>query len=170
MNFTTILDSPFGPLTLVSDGAAIVALAFDGRVESARLQGPFVEDDDAQPFERARRELREYFAGRRTQFGIPLAPCGTPFQQRVWEALRRIPFGATSSYRDIARAVGAPDAVRAVGAANGRNPIAIVVPCHRVIGSDGTLTGYAGGLDRKRALLELEGAAAWSSEKQRQLL
>ena len=105
----------------------------------------------------ARRQLTEYFAGDRHEFDLELAPGGTPFQQAVWRALRTIPFGATCSYSDIARRIGRPTAVRAVGAANGRNPIAIVVPCHRVIGRSGALTGYAGGLDRKRRLLEHEG-------------
>lgn len=102
------------------------------------------------------RQLDEYFAGRRRAFELELAPEGTPFQQRVWRELRAIPFGATISYRQLAERLGQPSAMRAVGAANGRNPIPIVVPCHRVIGRDGTLTGYAGGLERKRFLLELE--------------
>ncbi|MCA8974064.1 MAG: methylated-DNA--[protein]-cysteine S-methyltransferase [Planctomycetes bacterium] len=104
----------------------------------------------------ARRQLAEYFAGRRREFELPLAPRGTPFQLEVWAALRTIPFGSTCSYADIAARIGRPNAVRAVGAANGRNPIAIIVPCHRVIGRDGSLTGYAGGLDRKRRLLQHE--------------
>lgn len=105
----------------------------------------------------ARRQLSEYFAGRRRRFELHLAPRGTPFQQRVWSALLEIPFGTTCSYSEIAARIGRPTAVRAVGAANGRNPIAIVVPCHRVIGRSGALTGYAGGLDTKRRLLEHEG-------------
>ena len=103
--------------------------------------------------------LEAYFAGRAVDFDIPLAPAGTPFQQAVWQALRGIPYGATASYAEIARHIGRPRAVRAVGLANARNPIAIIVPCHRVIGADGTLTGYAGGLERKQALLELESRA-----------
>jgi methylated-DNA-[protein]-cysteine S-methyltransferase len=106
--------------------------------------------------------LARYFAGENVPFAHPLAPHGTPFQRDVWNALLRIPYGATTSYAAIARDVGRPAAVRAVGAANGRNPIAIIVPCHRVIGADGTLTGYAGGLDRKRALLALEQRAAFA--------
>ena len=102
--------------------------------------------------------MLEYFAGRRRQFDLPLAPVGTPFQRAVWNALAAIPWGALRSYADIARAIERPTAVRAVGAANGRNPLPIVVPCHRVIGSNGTLTGFAGGLDIKRQLLELEGS------------
>jgi len=108
----------------------------------------------------ARRQLTEYFAGSRRAFDLPLAAGGTPFQQRVWDALRRIPYGETISYGELARRIGKPTASRAVGAANGRNPIAIVVPCHRVIGADGTLIGYGGGLPVKEALLALERRAA----------
>lgn len=108
----------------------------------------------------ARRQLTEYFAGRRRAFDLPLAAGGTLFQQRVWDALRRIPYGETISYGELARRIGRPTASRAVGAANGRNPIAIVVPCHRVIGADGTLIGYGGGLPVKEALLALERRAA----------
>ena len=108
----------------------------------------------------ARRQLTEYFAGARRAFDLPLAASGTPFQRRVWEALRRIPYGETISYGELARRIGKPTASRAVGAANGRNPIAIVVPCHRVIGADGTLIGYGGGLPVKEALLALERRAA----------
>lgn len=158
MRYTTTIESPLGPLTLVSDGAALTALEFDDRAAGAKGEGPRVRDDDAPPFPQARRELGEYFAGSRTVFDVPIAPSGTAFQRRVWEALLRIPCGSTASYGEIARAVGSPDAVRAVGAANGRNPIAIVVPCHRVIGKDGSLTGFGGGIETKRALLELEGA------------
>jgi methylated-DNA-[protein]-cysteine S-methyltransferase len=111
------------------------------------------------PLPEVRRQLGEYFAGRRRDFDLPLAPRGTDFERRVWEALLAIPFGETRTYAEIARAIGHPDACRAVGRANGRNPIPIVIPCHRVIGSDGSLTGFGGGLDLKRLLLEHEGAA-----------
>lgn len=107
--------------------------------------------------EQAQDELSEYFEGRRKQFSVPLSAQGTDFQERVWKALSRIPYGATRSYSDIAREVGTPKAMRAVGAANGRNPLAIIVPCHRVIASDGTLGGYAGGLPMKVRLLQIEG-------------
>jgi methylated-DNA-[protein]-cysteine S-methyltransferase len=106
--------------------------------------------------DRAARELDEYLAGTRRSFDLPLAPRGTPFQRAVWEALTAIPYGTTATYAQLATAVGRPAAVRAVGQANGRNPIAVVVPCHRVVGADGSLTGYAGGTDRKAALLDLE--------------
>jgi methylated-DNA-[protein]-cysteine S-methyltransferase len=156
MDFTTSVASPVGRLVLVSDGTALTAVLFADSPDAPRRTGACAVDPDAAPFPEARRELEEYFAGRRTHFEIPLAPRGTPFQLRVWEALRRIPHGSTRTYGEVARALGSPRAVRAVGGANRRNPLAIVVPCHRVIGSDGTLTGYAGGLARKRALLHLE--------------
>jgi methylated-DNA-[protein]-cysteine S-methyltransferase len=110
------------------------------------------------------RQLTEYFSRRRTEFQLPLAPHGTDFQLRVWKALEQIPYGETRSYSEIARIIGAPDAVRAVGAANGRNPLPIVVPCHRVIGANGSLTGFGGGLPLKKLLLELESrnASLWT--------
>ena len=156
MNYTTTVDSPVGTLLLVSDGAALTALHFGGVRDAGRPAGTSIANDAAAPFPQARQELAEYFAGRRAEFTVPLAPGGTPFQARVWEALRRIPHGATASYAEIARAVGSPGGARAVGTACRRNPLAIIVPCHRVIGSDRTLTGYAGGLARKKRLLELE--------------
>ena len=112
----------------------------------------------AAKLETVKRQIAQYFAGERRTFTLPLAPVGTAFQQRVWGALQKIPYGETRTYADIARAVGRPQGFRAVGMANNRNPIAIVVPCHRVIASDGTLCGYGGGLDVKRKLLQLEGA------------
>ena len=153
MEFTTTIDTPVGELLLVSDGIALTAILFDRPRGSSGRTGAGVA-----PFPQARRQLAEYFAGRRRDFQIPLAPVGTPFQRRVWDALRRIPHGSTATYQEIARAVGSPRAARAVGAANACNPLAIVVPCHRVIRSDGALGGYAGGTGRKAALLNLEAA------------
>ena len=153
MNFD-MMESPVGELLIVADDVAVRMISFDkGELsgETAkgwRRGGALVAE--------ARRQLGEYFQGRRRQFDLPLAPSGTPFQLRAWQALRDIPYGATRSYGEQARAMGQPRAVRAVGAANGRNPIAIVVPCHRVIGGDGKLTGYGGGLDVKQYLLDLE--------------
>jgi methylated-DNA-[protein]-cysteine S-methyltransferase len=115
----------------------------------------------------AERQLREYFAGERTRFELPLEPRGSEFQQKVWRALRKIPFGKTRSYLDLAKTVGSPKACRAVGAANRENPLSIVVPCHRVIGANGTLTGYAGGLEKKSTLLALEARAAGSMKVER---
>jgi methylated-DNA-[protein]-cysteine S-methyltransferase len=109
-----------------------------------------------EPFADVRRQLCEYFDGERDAFDLPLEMSGTPFQRRVWQALQQIPYGETTTYGELARRMGRPAASRAVGLANGRNPIAVIVPCHRVIGSDGSLTGYGGGLERKRLLLDLE--------------
>jgi methylated-DNA-[protein]-cysteine S-methyltransferase len=144
--------SPIGPLTLHSDGAALTALEFD-QPRYPLLPVPAGNDT---VLVQARRELDAYFAGKLKTFAVPLAPRGTPFQLKVWAALRAIPYGATRSYGQQAAAIGQPKAVRAVGLANGRNPIAIIVPCHRVIGANGALTGFGGGLERKQALLDLE--------------
>ena len=150
------IDSPVGPLLLVVSERGLVALEFDrgkvkeGWLESAKETAPYA------------RELKEYFAGRRRSFDLTLDIRGTEFQKRCWQELLKIPYGETRSYAEIARAMGNPTAVRAVGLANGQNPIAIIVPCHRVIGSDGSLTGYGGGLETKRKLLELEGALSGS--------
>jgi methylated-DNA-[protein]-cysteine S-methyltransferase len=151
MNYL-LFDSPLGILRLVSDGTALTAIEMPPLAEPAETM---IEHADA-VLCRARDQLAEYFAGRRRHFDLPLAAAGTPFQQRVWQALAAIPYGELRSYRDIARAIGKPAAVRAVGGANGRNPLPIVVPCHRVIGSDGSLTGFGGGLPAKRRLLALE--------------
>ena len=146
------LDSPIGQLRLVSNGRALVRIEFEGRHSA---DGEPQEDP---VLNKTIDQLREYFAGKRQRFSVPVEPGGTDFQNRVWEALKAIPYGELRSYRDIADEIGNLKAVRAVGAANGRNPIPIVVPCHRVIGSNGQLTGFAGGLSTKQALLELEGA------------
>ncbi len=153
MNYQ-LLDTPIGTLRLVSTGRQLAAIQFPGR---HRERPGEVEARDP-VLDTCAGQLREYFAGRRTRFDLPLAPGGTAFQQSVWRALAQIPYGELRSYADIAAAIGRPAAVRAVGAANGRNPLPIVVPCHRVIGSDGSLTGFAGGLDIKRRLLALERA------------
>jgi len=151
--FTT-LPSPVGPLTLVAAGDDdLVGLYFDDDPNGAP-RADWVRD--ARRLRPAAAQLAEYFAGKRTRFDLRLAPQGTAFQRAVWAALLRIPYGETASYGDIARAIGKPAAARAIGGANHRNPIAIVIPCHRVIGADGSLTGYGGGLDHKRLLLALE--------------
>ncbi len=149
---STIHDSPVGPLTLHSNGAAITGLEFDH--PKYHLE-PSPRGND-RVLDTARRELDRYFAGKLQAFTAPLAPKGTPFQLRVWAALQKIPYGATRTYGQQAAAIGQPKAVRAVGLANGRNPIAIIIPCHRVIGADGGLTGFGGGIARKRLLLDLE--------------
>ena len=144
-------DSPVGPLTLVSNGARLVGLHFAGWSPPAHA----VRNADS-VLTAACSQLDAYFSHRLTAFAVPLGLNGTPFQLRVWTALSEIPFGQTLSYGQLARAVGRPSASRAVGAANGRNPIAIIVPCHRVVGADGSLTGFGGGIERKRLLLNLE--------------
>lgn len=148
------MESPLGDLLIVADESALTMISFSrgrypGKVEDGWRRGGTVLVE-------ARRQLDEYFAARRKDFHLSLAPTGTPFQLRAWRALQDIPYGQTRSYGEQARVLGQPAAVRAVGAANGRNPIPIVIPCHRVIGGDGRLTGYAGGLDIKKHLLDLE--------------
>lgn len=153
-----LMESPIGTLTLVNTDGVL-----SGLYMSVFRHGPIADalgEQVRRGFEQAEAELREYFDRRRTEFTIPLAMEGTSFQKDVWRRLCAIPFGKTRTYGQIAEEIGNPKAVRAVGLANGRNPISIVVPCHRVIGSDGSLTGYGGGLERKKFLLDLEGALA----------
>lgn len=152
--------SPVGELTLVASERGLAAILWeDDDPKRVKLQ-PRAEQPEHPVLVEAARQLGEYFAGERTAFDLPLDFHGTDFQKAVWAQLLAIPFGETRSYAEVARAVGRPTAFRAVGAANGRNPISIVAPCHRVIGTNGTLTGFAGGLDGKALLLRLEGALA----------
>ena len=156
MNFQ-YLDSPIGTLRLVSNGTELVKIEFEGQ------HGGDAERECSDAVLAAcALQLHDYFTLRRRHFDLPLNATGTTFQQSVWRALADIPYGELRSYRDIAQTIGNPAAVRAVGAANGRNPLPIVVPCHRVIGSNGTLTGFAGGLETKKYLLQLEGALSGS--------
>lgn len=150
----TVVASPVGPLTLVADGPALSGLYLSD--QRHRPPGDAFGQRDDTILAGVRDQLAAYFAGTLQEFDIPLATCGTPFQSKVWQALRAVPYGNTCTYTELAAAVGRPTAVRAVGAANGRNPVCIVVPCHRVVGADRKLTGYAGGLERKRFLLDLE--------------
>ncbi len=166
MAYYDVIESPLGPLFMGGSVAGLHHIDFLG---DARDAGPLLARlaretgeraaRDAEAAGEAARQLRAYFRGERLRFDLPLAPRGTPFQQRVWMALRAIPPGETTTYGAIAARIGRPTASRAVGAANGQNPLAIVVPCHRVIGASGALTGYASGLDRKRWLLDHETAA-----------
>lgn len=159
VRFTTV-DAPVGVgvLTLLAQGDAIVGLRFaTHRHEPWSIDAAWVRDDEDALLADARSQLVDYLAGTRRTFDLPLAPAGTAFQQRVWAALREIPFGETISYGTLAKRVGNADASRAVGLANGRNPIAIVIPCHRVIGANGSVTGFGGGVEVKRALLRHEG-------------
>jgi methylated-DNA-[protein]-cysteine S-methyltransferase len=148
--FWTVVDSPIDPLLLIGDGTGLRSLWMSPHEPPADA----VRDDDA--LAPVATQLAEYFAGARTRFEIPLQPQGTPFQQKVWLALRDIPFGVTTTYGTIAVDLGQPTASRAVGLANGRNPLAVIVPCHRVVGANGALTGFGGGLPRKRWLLDHE--------------
>jgi methylated-DNA-[protein]-cysteine S-methyltransferase len=148
------LDSPIGPITVAGDGEVITNVRMVDQSHPPNDQSEWRFEPKA--FPDALRQLEAYFGGRLTRFELPLGLEGTEFQRRVWYALLEIPYGETRSYGEIARRVGRPGAARAVGLANGRNPVSIVVPCHRVIGSDGSLTGYGGGLHRKGALLQLE--------------
>jgi methylated-DNA-[protein]-cysteine S-methyltransferase len=157
------IDSPLGRITLARTPAGLAGVWFDGqRHEPARLDWPERPDDPL--LREAAQQLSDYWAGRRKHFELPLDAQGTPFQRAVWRELRRVGAGQTTTYAAVAKAVGSPRAVRAVGAAIGRNPLSIVVPCHRVIGSDGSMTGYAGGLPRKTALLQLESVRAGATQ------
>jgi methylated-DNA-[protein]-cysteine S-methyltransferase len=149
-----VIASPIGPLTLVGDGEALAGLYFDGHLRTPRLTDLGLRDDDG--FETARHQLGEYFAGTRREFDLELAPRGSAFEKQVWALLTKIPYGETRTYGQLAAELGDPGAAQAVGNANGWNPISVIVPCHRVVGTSGGLTGYAGGLARKRFLLSLE--------------
>src|SRR5665811_694335 len=159
MRSHTVIDSAVGRLTLVAEDGAIVGLYMNlhrHRPDDGDLGEPDRRGRQAAPFKTAADQLDAYFAGALTRFTLPMAPRGSEFQQRVWTALQDIPYGQTESYGELAERIGSPRAARAVGLANGKNPISIVIPCHRVVGSDGNLTGYGGGLDRKKQLLDLE--------------
>ncbi|CBL45549.1 Methylated DNA-protein cysteine methyltransferase [gamma proteobacterium HdN1] len=148
--FVGLLDTPIGWLRIEASAVGVTSIDFDA--------SPVLEARSNAITQQCQQELAEYFAGQRRGFSVPLAAAGTEFQQSVWRALARIPFGHTCCYRDVAEAIGNPKAVRAVGAANGRNPIPIIVPCHRVIGANQTMVGFSGGLDKKEWLLRHEGA------------
>ncbi len=154
-----LLASPLGNIVVAGDREGLRRLDFQlGRNGAISIPEEWEEDPSSPLLRRAGEQLTAYFEGRRKTFSLPLAPVGTPFQRRVWAELERIPYGETLSYSQLARRAGRPRAIRAAGAANGKNPISIVIPCHRVVGKDGSLTGYGGGLETKRALLDLEGA------------
>jgi methylated-DNA-[protein]-cysteine S-methyltransferase len=161
MNIFCYVESPIGRLILTSDGTALTGLYMNlYRNKPSKLPGlgdDWIQNATIDPLPAAARQLKEYFAGKRREFDLPLRMEGTEFQQRVWRELTKIPFGETRSYGQLAKRIGNPNGSRAVGLANGRNPIAIIVPCHRVIGADGSLTGFGGGLDRKEWLLTHEG-------------
>jgi len=150
------IHSPVGKLTLVASNKGLAAVLWENDKPGRVRLGELVERNDHSVLIDAERQLGEYFTGRRKNFSVPLDMRGTPFQRSVWEALLAIPFGETRTYGELAKQLGSPQAARAVGAANGRNPISIIVPCHRVIGSSGKLTGFAGGLEAKEQLLNIE--------------
>ncbi len=155
----TVVDSPIGPLVVTADADGVTGVWMDAPAWWIDDGPPGARRDDAALAD-VRRQLEEYFAGERRVFDLPLNPSGTPFQLRVWAALREIPYGEVRSYGDLAARIGSPGSARAVGLANGRNPIPVIVPCHRVIGASGALTGYGGGLERKQFLLGLEARVA----------
>jgi methylated-DNA-[protein]-cysteine S-methyltransferase len=157
------MESPVGKLKLVANANALVAILWE-RERPNRIKLAMLQSDPQQPILlEAERQLEEYFAGTRNEFNLPLEPAGTEFQKKVWRALREIPFGQTRSYLDLAKSIGSGKAVRSIGAANGKNPLSIVVPCHRVVGADGALTGFAGGLEVKAKLLAHEGCGSFSA-------
>lgn len=156
MEYYDYYDSPLGQILLVASDAALTGLHFADEKYYPAIAAEWLRQPDAKIILRARKQLDEYFAGKRKDFDLVVEPAGTAFQCIVWRALQKIPYGVTANYGAVAKRIGKPSASRAVGAANGRNPISIVIPCHRVIGTNGDLTGYAGGIDRKAALLRLE--------------
>ena len=150
--------TPLGTLFATAVGGALTGLYYEGGRHAPEISRAWVEDCTAAPLAECARQVAEYLEGKRRAFDLPLAPEGSEFQRRVWIEIARIPYGETLSYAQLARCAGAPGAARAAGAATGRNPLSIIVPCHRVVGTDGSLTGYAGGIERKTQLLEIEGA------------
>jgi methylated-DNA-[protein]-cysteine S-methyltransferase len=156
MIYFTYFESPIQTLRLVSDGRSLIGLYMMTEKHTQLLCNDWFENEAVKPFAIVRQQLTDYFAGRLTEFDLPLAPRGTDFQQKIWQALQTIPYGKTISYGELAQQIDQPSASRAVGLANGRNPISIIVPCHRVIGASGKLTGYGGGIERKQWLLNHE--------------
>lgn len=156
MNDYDFYDSPRGRMLLVANDEGLCGAYFDGQKYLPPIGADWRQDARNVFLQQAKRELKEYFAGRRQRFEVALAPEGTPFQRSVWQVIFKVGFGKTISYGELARRAGSPGSARAAGAATGRNPVSVIVPCHRIVGSNGSLTGYAGGLDRKRALLALE--------------
>ena len=150
--------TPLGTLFATAAGGALTGLYFESGRHAPEISKAWVEDCAAAPLRECARQIAEYLDGKRRHFELPLAPEGSDFQRRVWLEIARIPYGQTRTYAELARRAGAPRAARAAGAATGRNPLSIIVPCHRVVGTDGSLTGYAGGIGRKTRLLEIEGA------------
>jgi methylated-DNA-[protein]-cysteine S-methyltransferase len=170
MIYFTTYESPIQSLRLVSDGRSLVGLYMMSEKHALLPEGDWLEEDWVAPFPETKQQLMEYFSGTLTEFDLPMQLYGTAFQQRVWEVLKTIPYGVTISYGELAQQIGQPNASRAVGLANGKNPISIVVPCHRVIGANGKLTGYGGGIERKQWLLNHERLKFCSHSLSEQLL
>ena len=156
MRYYDLYESPHGRILLVASDEGLSGVYFDGQKYHPQLEAAWRHDARHAPLRQAKYELAEYFGGERKRFETALAPEGTPFQCKVWMAISTVEFGTTIAYGELARRAGFPGSARAAGAATGRNPIGIIVPCHRIVGSNGSLTGYAGGLEKKRALLALE--------------
>ena len=156
MHYYDFYESPYGQMLLVAEGEGLCGVHFEGEKYHPAIHPEWQRDARHAPLRQVKRELVQYFNRERKRFETALAPVGTPFQQSVWKAISTVDFGDTITYGELARRAGSPGSVRAAGAATGRNPITILVPCHRIVGANGSLTGYAGGLDRKRALLALE--------------
>lgn len=156
MHYTATYKSPVGDMLLICTSDALVGLHFIGQKYFPRVGAAWEENPDIAPIHETIEQLDEYFVGTRDRFDVPLAPYGTSYQRATWDAISKVPYGETITYGELARRVGHPHNARAAGAAAGQNPIGILVPCHRIIGANGKLTGYAGGLDKKRALLALE--------------
>ena len=159
MKYFDYYESPLGRMMLVANDDGLTGVYFIGQKHYLRPESGWRKDPANKALRKAKKELGEYFARKRKRFDLPLAPEGSAFQHAVWQAIAGVPFGETISYAELARRAGYPKGARAAGAATGRNPIGIIVPCHRIMGSDGSLTGYAGGLEKKRALLALESGA-----------
>ena len=160
MQYYDFYESPHGQMLLVAEEEGLAGVHFEGEKYYPQIAGAWKRDAQHALLRQAKRELAEYFARERQRFDIPLTPQGTKFQRTVWDAISTVAFGETITYGELARRAGSPTSVRAAGAATGRNPLTIMVPCHRIVGSTGSLTGYAGGLERKRALLALESRTA----------
>jgi len=157
MRYYDTFKSPQGEMLLLATEDGLAGLFFKGQKYFPKKERQWRRDPNHAALKQAKRELKEYFAGRRKRFDVALDPDGTPFQRSVWKAISKVGFGETTTYSELARRAGHAGSARAAGAATGRNPISVIVPCHRIMGADGSLTGYAGGLQRKRALLALEG-------------
>ena len=165
MNYYSITKSPVHDLMLVADDSALIGLYFAGCDHIPAASNRWKRHAKHPVLQQAEKQLQEYFAGERTEFSLPLRLTGTDFQQRVWREIALIPYGETITYSDLAKRAGAPQAIRAAGTNTGRNPVSIIIPCHRVVGKNGSLHGFAGGLERKRHLLELENSDAKSAKK-----